>query len=89
LDSNLQTLAWTGGGNDSDILQQKRLEIYGELLHEGDFEYYQPFCYADKNSIHYKKEKLRAMWIRMRFCEFGSEEWSTLQEEFRRLRDGV
>jgi hypothetical protein len=73
-------LCWESVPTDKEAFP-KRMNWYSNILHDDDFENYQPFCYADSNSDTYKKEKLRSMWIRIRFCQFGSIEWSRLDTE--------
>jgi len=90
----------------------ERLERYGNILHDGDFEYWQPCCYMDKNSdewkqkkkeadslkfesklninsIRYKAEELRTMWIKSRFFEYQSSEWLDWEHEFVKLYEEI
>lgn len=75
MESELQKLARTGGGNDEEEHRKEGIEVYSKILHTGDFERWQKFCYMDKNSQEFKMGKLNALWIIQRFTEFGSEEW--------------
>jgi len=50
---------------------------YAIFLREGDFEFYQQFCYMEDCKFK-RVEKLRAMWILQRFNLFGSEEWTDM-----------
>lgn len=64
-----------------------RVEMYGALLHDGDFERYQPNTTIEPKSIHNPDyvlelleatvEEYRYLWIRNRLTLYLSDEWQT------------
>ena len=70
-----------------------RCDQYAEILNDGDFEKWMPFCYIDKSSMEFKKakqeadvlkvegspkNKCRVLWIKSRFEVYCSREWKYL-----------
>ena len=83
-------------GRSEEVTFNIRMEHYGLFLHEGDFEFYQPFCYMSHwnpffwifklrvNLIRDSKDPVkqrRKNWLVMRFLKYQGEKWSRLEEQ--------
>ena len=90
-------------GKDDNALNI-RMELYGTILHEGDFEKYQPYCYMNHwnpkfwitkwlskriNSSNNDAEEIRRVWILMRFVEYQEAEWSKLNDMLTSLKKNI
>lgn len=77
-----------------------RIEWYGEILQEGDFEKYQKYCYMKRYDprfiitkfivFRWKKEKdlikeERRLWIIHRFQKYQEKEWGITENEIKRI----
>ena len=72
--------SWMQGLEDNN-----RLNNYSLFLLDGDFEYWQPLVYMDKNTVEYKIRLLRSLWIQNRFTEFKSRAWEGLDNQIKEL----
>lgn len=61
-----------------DVTSDERCEEYSNFLEEGDFEYFQPCCYMDRNTSEFKRKLLRALWIINRFTEWKGTDWKQI-----------
>ena len=72
------------------VMFNKIVENYGQILHDGDFEKYQPLCNTPmpKDIEQYLiREQCRLLWINGRFTEHLEEDWCANHAVFTVLQD--
>lgn len=67
----------------------RTMESYARFLHDGDYEKYMPLIDMDKTSLEYlalqielQAERVRLLWIELRFVKFYSNDWAKLKSQY-------
>ena len=63
-----------------------RLEYYSKFLEDGDFEYWEPICFMDRNTPEFRRKLMRALWIINRFTEWKGTNWKQLNMKIKALQ---